>query len=129
LSTECNANYEFTVTVRYQYISQTAATSAPACTISRGHNNGPCKGEGSVDAIDAANSLSVYPNPTNNALFVALNGEETLVEVLDLNGRVVMSQVFSGVEAHLELGNLANGMYVVRATSGNEVATAKIVKE
>ncbi len=129
LSTECNANYEFTVTVRYQYISQTAATSAPACTISRGHNNGPCKGEEGVAAIDAANSLIVYPNPTTNALFVALNGEETLVEVLDINGRVVMSQVFSGVEAHLELGTLANGMYVVRATSGSEVATAKIVKE
>jgi len=129
LSALCNGSYEFTVTVRYQYTGSPAATSAPACVISRGHNFGPCKGEEGVAAIDAANSLNVYPNPTNNALFVALNGEETLVEVLDINGRVVMSNVFSGVEAQLELGTLANGMYVVRATSGSEVATAKIVKE
>ncbi len=129
LSAQCNGNYEFTVTVRYQYTSQPAQTSAPACSISRGHNNGPCKGEEGVAAIDAATSLNVYPNPTTNALFVALNGEETLVEVLDINGRVVMSNMYNGVEAQLELGNLANGMYVVRATSGNEVATAKIVKE
>ncbi|MBI1316704.1 T9SS type A sorting domain-containing protein [bacterium] len=129
LSSECNGNYEFTVTVRYQYTGSPAATSAPACSISRGHNFGPCKGEEGMAADDAANSLSVYPNPTSGDVFVALNGEETMVEVLDLNGRVVMSNVFNGVEAQLNIAELANGMYILRATAGNEVAIAKIVKE
>ncbi|MBI1316703.1 T9SS type A sorting domain-containing protein [bacterium] len=129
LSSECNGNYEFTVTVRYQYTAMPAQTSAPACSISRGHNFGPCKGEEGIAANDAANSLSVYPNPTSGDVFVALNGEETMVEVLDINGRVVMSNVFNGVEAQLNIAELANGMYIVRATAGNEVATAKIVKE
>jgi len=129
LSSQCNGNYEFTVTVRYQYTVQPAQTSAPACSISRGHNNGPCKGEEGIAGNDAANSLSVYPNPTSGDVFVALNGEETLVEVLDINGRVVMSNLFNGVEAQLNIAELANGMYIVRATAGNEVATAKIVKE
>ncbi len=130
LSSQCNANYEFTVFVRYQYTGMPAATSAPACSISRGHNNGPiaCKGESSAEAIDAAGSLSVYPNPTHNAVFVALNGEETLVEVLDINGRVIMSQTFSGVEAQLELGTLAKGTYVLRATTATEVRNQRILK-
>jgi len=57
-----------------------------------------------------------------------LNGEETLVEVLDINGRVVMSQTFNGVEAQLELGTLANGTYVLRATTATEVRNQRILK-
>ncbi|MBI1315715.1 T9SS type A sorting domain-containing protein, partial [bacterium] len=129
LSTECNGNYEFTVTVRYQYTGMPAATSAPACSISRGHNNGPCKGEGGLLGEDNAFALWVYPNPTQGFVSLALNGEPTSIDFLDLNGRVVLSGGYDGIQAVFDLASLAQGVYVIRVAAGSSVRSQRLVKQ
>ncbi|MBI1315876.1 T9SS type A sorting domain-containing protein [bacterium] len=133
LSAECNANYEFVVYVRYQVPNEPARTSAPSCPISRGHNNGVVCGGAKNDGFAAGVSsglLNVYPNPTRNSVFVSIEGAHAVVDVLDLSGKVLSTAQYSGVtEAQIELGHLPSGLYLIRATTDEEIRTARIVKE
>ncbi len=135
LSTECNANYEFVVYVRYQLPSQSAQTSAPSCPLSRGHNNGVVCGGAKNDDLAATTGaasglLNVYPNPTRNTVFVSLEGDNAVVDVLDLSGKVLSTAQYSGLtEVQIELGHLPSGLYLIRATTDEEIRTARIVKE
>lgn len=50
--------------------------------------------------------------------------EGAVIELIDLNGRVIMR----GEGTQLDIASLVNGVYVVRATTAGGVLTAKIVK-
>ncbi len=82
---------------------------------------------GSITAIDDVNTLNIaiYPNPVSNVLNV--EGDDIQqVEILDLNGRTVLTTNQSGA---INISNLASGMYLVRAISNEGVRTVKIVKQ
>lgn len=68
--------------------------------------------------------MALYPNPTSGRINIVAEGIE-MVEVLDMNGRIVMTQKSSS----LNLGGLANGIYMVRVISENGVAMQKVVKK
>jgi len=77
----------------------------------------------------------VYPNPASDVLNIALtlpqSGEVTL-ELYDLTGRVVTSkdiQISSPGEfiEQLDVNNLANGIYTLRATQMNLSASERVV--
>jgi hypothetical protein len=63
-----------------------------------------------------ANEFGLYPNPAQESLSLSLNkaAQNETVEILDLNGRLLQSHQVTGTQVSLELGNLANGMYIVR---------------
>lgn len=66
-------------------------------------------------------TLNVYPNPANNALYIeGIEGQT--VRVYDNMGRLVMEEQYNG---SLNVSNLAQGIYAV--TTGNNVV--KFVKE
>jgi hypothetical protein len=78
-----------------------------------------------------ANTISVFPNPTNGMVSLVLNANHKLMEVTVFNvqGTVVsqISQVNSG-RVDLELLG-AKGIYFIRVMSNQKVATFKVVKE
>ena len=130
LSGLCNANYEFTVFVRYQYTGQPAATSAPACSISRGHNNGSgaCKGEGTVDALDEASGFRVYPNPSSAWVYVELaRGGDVLL--LDLSGRILERAASAEGSVSFDLSAYAPGVYIIQATVDGRVSSSRLIRE
>jgi len=139
LSTYCYANYEFVVYVRYKDGALPAATSAPSCPIARGHNTGgtgtcpPLKdGEGAIAGSDEVNGLSIssYPNPTNDELFVVVQGVEAQIELLDLSGKRVMSSKHVGEnEVKLSLGHLSKGVYTLRVSTAQGVVSQKVILE
>lgn len=61
-----------------------------------------------------ANSLSVYPNPASNTLYI-YGAEGQTVSVYDAKGCLVMQEVCSGL---LNIGNLKSGIYAVIAGEG-----------
>ena len=84
-----------------------------------------------------ANRFQVFPNPFTNkfeVLIVAETETESLLEVLDLNGRVVLStkcQVAQGQNRYaLELTeSLPDGLYILRETTqSGKLNTIKIIK-
>ena len=76
-------------------------------------------------AINDANvsNVAIYPNPVVSVLNIEAEGLQE-VNVLDLNGRVVMTSTTNTVD----MSNLSNGCYFVRVITNAGVTTQKIVK-
>lgn len=86
----------------------------------------PCTG-----INEATNSIAtkVYPNPTNGNLTIETTNTIEKIEILDINGKLVVSE--NNVNTNnitMNVGSLTNGVYVLRAklVSG-EVANSRIV--
>lgn len=80
------------------------------------------------------NELSVFPNPATNAINIAnpSNSESLRVEILDLNGRVVLTDakaLANATEATIDISHLVKGMYTLRVYNGDGQKTFKIVKQ
>lgn len=78
------------------------------------------------------NQLTVYPNPTTDFLNVKTNNSDTInrVQVVDLNGRQVMTKSFNNVsDAQINVNDLSAGMYLINITSGENRVTKKFLKQ
>ena len=76
-----------------------------------------------------ANSVSIYPNPVSNELFLMLNTTaKTKVEVVDSNGRIVIQKSVSTPTSSVDTSNLATGIYFVKISSSEGSTTKKMIK-
>lgn len=77
--------------------------------------------------------LSVFPNPVQDVLTIQnvnINTNFT-VEVLDIQGKVVATENYSGFAGNLELNMnaLEDGVYVVKLTSEDSIQKVRIIKQ
>lgn len=79
-------------------------------------------------SFDSTN-FSYYPNPVENTLNLSCNQEISSVEVYNLLGQKVSSNIIDANEAQVDLSNLSKGAYMVRVTANNQSKTIKIIKE
>lgn len=86
----------------------------------------------SIAAIEKT-GISIYPNPTNNKVQIALPatvGKVNQIELLSLNG-TVLSQT-KGINAGIQetsLSDLARGVYLIKVTCEGKVWMGKVVKQ
>ncbi|TVZ21267.1 putative secreted protein (Por secretion system target) [Dokdonia sp. Hel_I_63] len=104
----------------------TSATDLPP------DNLNPCLGPLSVERVAAAGVFSVFPNPSNGNINIAVNtpqGRGT-VKIIDINGRVVYTKdaVLEG-SLKLQAEGLAAGIYLLQVQSANATETIKIIIE
>ncbi|WP_445451983.1 GEVED domain-containing protein [Flavobacterium sp. 25HG05S-40] len=78
--------------------------------------------------IDNAN-FAFYPNPVTSVLNLSYNKEISNVEVFNLLGQKVSSNVFNATDAQIDMTNLSNGAYMVKVTSENVVKTIRVIKQ
>ncbi len=79
--------------------------------------------------------LTAFPNPSNEAITVRLTnlfkGVEANLEISDLAGRKVFSRELNAAGAYTDLkvdiSTWQNGLYVIQATSGTNVETFRLV--
>jgi hypothetical protein len=78
-----------------------------------------------------SSNFSVFPNPAKNVINFSndTNAVVSLVEMTDLNGRVIKSQKVNATEGQISISDLATGMYMMKITTDQGVATKKIVKQ
>ncbi|MES2410503.1 MAG: T9SS type A sorting domain-containing protein [Bacteroidota bacterium] len=76
-----------------------------------------------------SSSFSYYPNPVKNTLNLSYNKEISDVEVFNLLGQKVLSSNVNSNDVQVNMSNLANGPYMVKVTSNNQVKTLKVIKE
>lgn len=74
--------------------------------------------------------LTVWPNPTNGTLRLGIDASEPIssVEVLDVNGRVVL-RMGGLADKTIDLSVLHPGMYTVVVRTEDGVRTARVVRE
>lgn len=80
-----------------------------------------------------AHELVVYPNPVNDKLMIQLPenvGNTAKIEVMDLTGKVLLSQSVESVinSLSIDCNLLKTGMYLVKLQSDNLILSKKIFK-
>lgn len=83
-----------------------------------------------TDELTSDFTFEVFPNPGNGHFNLVLEEEllndNTTVEVLNLNGEVVLNQVY---QKNVDISNLVNGIYFLRVRNEKFNVTKKVIKE
>ncbi len=68
-------------------------------------------------------NVEFYPNPATNTLFIKQFHTVKTLTIFDVNGKEVLTE--SNVSELLDISNLSNGVYSIKASSANELITVK----
>lgn len=91
-----------------------------------------------VDSVAEVNSvitnksvnMTIYPNPTTGQLTVISDEVIELLEIVDVNGKVVYKSKFLTLNSELDISHLSKGIYYIKATHSNgTVSQQKLMKE
>lgn len=136
----------FVITGTDAYTPHTASFTAPTAGVYYFgfHNNSPQGTNSTVmffDTLDITSTLSnndflaskvsVYPNPTSNVVNISSTINATIgkVDMTDMNGRTVKSVNVNATEGQISVSDLATGIYMMKITTDQGVATKKIVRQ
>jgi alpha-L-fucosidase 2 len=75
-----------------------------------------------------SNKIKVYPNPLSNDLYIETAGfKYDKIEITDISGSLVASQLITyGPKVHIPV-NLPNGMYILKISNKNDYQIKKIM--
>ena len=73
--------------------------------------------------------MRLFPNPASSTVTLTVNGfdGETMVEVVDMNGRTVSKLTTSNYQLMLDVSKLAQGAYFVRVTGEKATAVSRLI--
>jgi hypothetical protein len=78
----------------------------------------------------AITSFKIYPNPAKNVVNIEIKDSEVAnLNILDINGRIVLTQKLSNTSNLIDIKNLASGTYLFKVSSNEETITSKIIKK
>lgn len=79
------------------------------------------------------NNISIYPNPTTGQLTINFkkvrNFGKIHIQIQDITGKVLIEKSNLQQNEELDLSGFANGIYIIRIQTEEDVFTSKIVKE
>lgn len=78
---------------------------------------------------EVRSSITFYPNPTKNLVYLQGCEGETLVSVSDLTGSLLIMQYIFNDKEPIDLSKLSHGTYILHAVSNTQQAVGKIIKE
>lgn len=87
---------------------------------------------GFVSSTSNAGSFdfAMYPNPADRSESVTLSSKESInrYEVLDITGKVIDAKTISNQnEIKIALSNYSTGLYILKAYSGSDLSTRKLI--
>jgi len=72
--------------------------------------------------------LILYPNPINNLLHINYN-EELLLEIFDIQGKVLIKKKLRLGENEINMARLASGYYFIKITNNENQVVKKVLKK
>ena len=69
-------------------------------------------------------SIQIYPNPSNENIFVESSHDDLDFQIIDLSGRVLINSN----NKEIFIGNLENGVYMIEISNKNNKIYKKIIK-
>jgi hypothetical protein len=87
----------------------------------------PCTG---VEEFNNLTAVGVYPNPASNVLNLDFSGidENVNVEMMDMTGKVVLSETFANPSAEeINVSGFESGLYMIRLSTTSSTVTKRVV--
>ena len=84
-----------------------------------------------VADIPDSNKVNVYPNPANSTLNIELPEyfriENTIIEIIDNNGKLVLQLNPVSVSSHLDIQHLNSGLFLIKIQHDKTLITKRII--
>jgi hypothetical protein len=78
------------------------------------------------DPSAAADEIVLYPNPTSGLIHIQHDEKLSSIQIFDMVGKLVVNQKCNGeTETNIDLSNLPNGVYHVKAAGYNSIKVVK----
>jgi hypothetical protein len=74
-------------------------------------------------------SISLYPNPAKDIVNVSGDFQLHSVQLYDVQGRLLQTQLVEGNQTVLDIASQSNGVYFIKVTSDKGIKVGKVVKE
>ena len=85
--------------------------------------------DNSFTVQNGKSTISIFPNPTSNHITISSEEDFHFIEIFDMVGRIVHSQMNYEKTITLNVSNYGTGMYFVRIISKNGAKVQKFVKK
>lgn len=87
-----------------------------------------------ISAVNTLPSISVYPNPASDKLVIdlsALNDKSVSIEIIDLQGKRVMSvdKIEVGPNSSINISDLSKGNYILNISSSKGISKTNFIKK
>jgi hypothetical protein len=104
----------------------TGTTNGCSNTFTLAQAVSPCTGIQSL--TNGTSLISIYPNPSNG-MYTIETENATTINVVDVLGKVVYTQKLGEGKYNINLTNLNNGLYILKADSDGQIKTVRLIKE
>ena len=77
------------------------------------------------------NLISIYPNPANEIVNISIKDNSTIktIELFDVQGRLLQTQLVNDISSELNITERANGMYFIKINTDKGSKVEKLMKE
>lgn len=82
-----------------------------------------------IDNVNSTTSFEVYPNPAHETVNVSTTMDVQKVEIMNYLGQVIFSQNTTNNNFTLNVANYADGVYFIRLSGNDGIATQKLIKK
>lgn len=82
----------------------------------------------STNRVKSALAFNLYPNPATSSTVVKFNNERSLnttVNLMDLQGRIINSEITNANEATVNLSGIQTGVYLIQVSTENGASSTK----
>ncbi len=82
----------------------------------------------SVDDIELANKVKIYPIPANDILYIKNINGVNLINIYSMDGRLVLEKSLNtNSEISLDVSSLSNGAYIINLSNGSNSSQSKMI--
>jgi len=75
------------------------------------------------------NSISLFPNPATNELFVKNNEINSVITIFDINGKLLITRKITSENEVIDINNLQSGIYTIKIADNRGIITRKFAKQ
>ena len=79
--------------------------------------------------FEVDNSIAIYPNPANDFVNITSNNTIKSVQLYDVQGRLLQTQIIDEVQTAINISEKSNGIYFLKITSEKGIKVEKLVKQ
>lgn len=82
-----------------------------------------------IEKDATSESIVAYPNPVKDILNLKYLPTDSMIEVFDMNGKLMLQHFLLKSDGSINLSGLSSGIYTLRVNSNGAISTLKVLKK